>query len=39
MYDLPDHAGSGKKVVTAAVVTGDEPLIGPPKTRRRRESA
>jgi len=38
MYELPDHAGSGKKVVTPAVVAGEEPLIKP-DTQRRRESA
>ena len=39
MYELPDNAGSGKKVVTEAVVEGNEPLITPSKPRRRRESA
>ena len=40
MYDLPDNARSGKKVVTKAVVEGREPLIRPATTtRRRRESA
>ncbi len=40
MYELPDNARSGKKVVTAAVVEGKEPLIRPSTTpRRRRESA
>ncbi len=38
MYELPDNKGSGKKVVTEAVVNGKEPLV-PPKRRRRRESA
>ena len=38
MYDLPDNAGTGKKVVTPAVVDGTEPLI-PVKGSRRRESA
>jgi len=38
MYELPDHANSGKKVVTSAVVFGSESLI-PAKARRRRESA
>lgn len=38
MYDLPDHARSGKKVVTPAVVEGKERLITL-KPRRRRESA
>ncbi len=38
MYDLPDNAQSGKKLVTSAVVEGTEVLV-PPSTRRRRESA
>jgi ATP-dependent Clp protease ATP-binding subunit ClpX len=38
MYELPEHARSGKKVVTEAVVDGKEPLLSP-KARRRRESA
>ena len=38
MYELPEHAGSGKKVVTEAVVEDREPLL-PPRARRRRESA
>jgi ATP-dependent Clp protease ATP-binding subunit ClpX len=38
MYELPDNARSGKKLVTAAVVEGKEELI-PPGARRRRESA
>jgi len=39
MYDLPDHSGSGKKVVTPAVVAGEAALLAANKTRRRRESA
>ena len=38
MYHLPDHARSGKKIVTPAVVEGKERLITP-GPRRRRESA
>ena len=38
MYELPEHADSGKKVVTPAVVYGSEALL-PAKARRRRESA
>ena len=38
MYDLPDNNRSGKKVVTEAVVRGQERLMAP-RTRRRRESA
>jgi len=38
MYDLPSHAGTGKKIVTEDVVEGREPLL-PAKSRRRRESA
>jgi hypothetical protein len=38
MYELPEHSGSGKKVVTEAVVEGKQPLL-PAKGRRRRESA
>ncbi len=38
MYELPEHAGSGKKVVTKAVVENRERLL-PRKVRRRRESA
>ena len=38
MYELPEHSGSGKKVVTEAVVEGKEPLLSA-KSRRRRESA
>ncbi len=38
MYELPEHAGSGKTVVSKAVVEGKQPLL-PPKTPRRRESA
>lgn len=38
MYELPEHAGSGKKVVTKAVVEDRERLL-PRKARRRRESA
>jgi ATP-dependent Clp protease ATP-binding subunit ClpX len=37
MYELPDHTGSGKKVVTEAVVEGKERLVS--AKRRRRESA
>jgi len=39
MYDLPDHAGTGKKVLTPAVVAGQQPLLSSSKGRRRRESA
>lgn len=38
MYELPEHAGTGKKSVTADVVAGRTPLLSP-QTRRRRESA
>jgi ATP-dependent Clp protease ATP-binding subunit ClpX len=38
MYELPDNARSGKKVVTPAVVAGKERLISA-RGRRRRESA
>ncbi len=38
MYELPEHAGSGKKVVTEAVVGGRDRLL-PRRPRRRRESA
>jgi len=38
MYDLPDNADTGKKIVTPAVVYGTESLV-PGKARRRRESA
>lgn len=38
MYELPNHHGSGKKMVTRGVVEGREKLLYP-KTRRRRESA
>lgn len=38
MFDLPNHQGSGKMLVTKGVVEGRENLLKP-KTRRRRESA
>jgi ATP-dependent Clp protease ATP-binding subunit ClpX len=38
MYDLPDKARGGKRIVTRAVVEGDLPLLAS-KTRKRRESA
>ncbi len=38
MYRLPEHAGSGKKLVTEDVVEGKASLL-PAKQRRRRESA
>jgi ATP-dependent Clp protease ATP-binding subunit ClpX len=38
LYELPEHAGTGKKVVTDDVVEGREALL-PAKARRRRESA
>ncbi len=38
MYELPNYPRSGKKVVTEAVVLGEEALI-PDKSVRRRESA
>ncbi len=38
MYELPEYARSGKKVVDEAVVDGREALF-PPKLKRRRESA
>jgi len=39
MYELPDNAGSGKRIVTEAVVEGKEPLVPAKPRRRRRESA
>jgi ATP-dependent Clp protease ATP-binding subunit ClpX len=39
MYELPDNARSGKKIVTPAVVEGKEQLIAPGAGKRRRESA
>jgi ATP-dependent Clp protease ATP-binding subunit ClpX len=38
LYELPEYPRSGKKVVTEAVVQGDEPLVAG-KIQRRRESA
>ena len=38
MYELPEHSGAGKKVVTKAVIEGRQPLLSP-KAPRRRESA
>jgi len=38
MYDLPQFANTGKKIVSAAVVDGEESLLQS-KLRRRRESA
>jgi ATP-dependent Clp protease ATP-binding subunit ClpX len=38
MYELPEHSGAGKKVVTKAVIEGRQALLSP-KAPRRRESA
>ena len=39
MYDLPEHADGGRKVVTLPVVEGKEPLLPSAPPKRRRESA
>ena len=39
MFELPEHAGSGKKVVTLGVVDNNEPMLTAKPRRRRRESA